>query len=93
MNSQGYAQARLVTPRSEERVDIDGCHCIVEEHADGFWLAKVKTLLLLALPGVLSISLFLIADSDCPGNGVIPVYPQNLLSRPALLTHTRLAFG
>jgi hypothetical protein len=41
---------------------------------------RAKTLLLLAVPLVVSISFFLIADIDSPRGGIIRVPPQNLMS-------------
>jgi uncharacterized membrane protein (Fun14 family) len=41
---------------------------------------KSRSVLLLVLPFVVSISFFLIADIDSPSGGVIRVNPQNLLN-------------
>lgn len=78
LNSQGYAQAA-----SRNRIPVAAwllllmisvfCNVLVGYGAHGR-----SRLLFLILPIALSISLFLIADIDCPYRGVIRVHPVNL---------------
>jgi hypothetical protein len=46
----------------------------------GYGALERSSFLSLVLPIALSISLFLIADIDSPGSGIIRVHPQNLES-------------
>jgi len=80
LNSQGYTQAAWWN-----RIPIGAwvllmmisifCNLLVGYSSQGR-----SGFLLLILPLTLSISLFLIADIDCPHAGVIRVQPQNLQS-------------
>jgi hypothetical protein len=45
-----------------------------------FRIGAAHYLLMLISPGVVAVALFLIADIDCPHNGVIRVAPENLLA-------------
>lgn len=85
LNSQGYTQAAWSNRVPEGAWILMAAIALWSNVLMGFGSRNVRTLLLLALPGVLSISFFLIADIDSPRNGVIRVYPQNLLSLRASL--------
>jgi cytochrome bd-type quinol oxidase subunit 1 len=85
LNSQGYAQAAW-----RNRIPVAAwlllviisifCNVLV-----GYGAYGRSPLLFLILPIALSISLFLIADIDCPYRGVIRVHPVNLESLAASL--------
>jgi hypothetical protein len=80
LNSQGYSQAAM-----RNRVPIEAwallviismfCNLMI-----GYGAEEKAAFVLLVLPVVLSISLFLIADIDSPGGGLIHIRPYNLES-------------
>jgi hypothetical protein len=80
LNSQGYAQAAW-----RNRIPVAAwallagigifCNVLI-----GFVAQQRSAFLLWILPIALAISLFLIADIDSPGHGMIRVHPQNLES-------------
>jgi hypothetical protein len=82
LNSQGYTQAawwnRIPPAAWALMVAIAICCNFVIGY--GARRAAAKSILLLAIPLVVSISFFLIADIDSPRGGVIRVRPQNLMS-------------
>jgi hypothetical protein len=80
LNSQGYAQAAWSNRVPAGAWMLMAAIALWSNMLMGFGSRNVRMFLLLALPGVLSISFFLIADIDSPRNGVIRVHPQNLLS-------------
>jgi hypothetical protein len=82
LNSQGYAQAA-----SWNRIPIGAWALLctiglVATAMVGFRFRgqSRRRTLALVIPTLISISLFLIADIDCPRGGVIRVAPQNLLA-------------
>jgi len=80
LNSQGYTQAawrNRIPVAAWSLVIAIGLFCNI---LVGYVAHGRSALLLWILPITLSISLFLIADIDSPGNGVIRVAPQNLQS-------------
>jgi hypothetical protein len=85
LNSQGYAQAAWSNRVPQGAWVLMAGIALWSSFLMGFGSGKVRTLFLLAVPGVLSLSFFLIADIDSPRNGVIRVHPQNLLSVSASL--------
>jgi hypothetical protein len=82
LNSQGYTQAagrnRIPIPAWCLMAVIAICCNLLIGY--GTRWVKGKTILLLVLPLVVSISFFLIADIDSLHGGVIRVSPQNLVS-------------
>ena len=82
LNSKGYTQAAWLN-----RIPIAawglmaaiaiGCNLLIGYGARG---GEARTMLLLVLPLVVSISFCLIADIDSPRGGVVRVRPQNLMS-------------
>jgi hypothetical protein len=88
LNSEGYTQAawwnRIPVAAWTLLITI-GIFCNV---LIGYVAQGRSGLLLLILPITLSISLFLIADIDTPGRGVIRVHPQNL-EHLAMSLHSR----
>jgi hypothetical protein len=88
LNSQGYTQAawwnRIPTAAWALMITIGlFCNLMVGYVADGR-----SALLLWVLPIALGVSLFLIADIDSPGFGVIRVNPRNLQSLATSLPQT-----
>jgi hypothetical protein len=83
LNSQGYAQAaawnRIPTSAWSLMVAIAVCGCFLVGFGVREKSGKGRPLLI-ALPLVVSIALFLIADIDSPRRGMIHVTPQNLIS-------------
>jgi len=80
LNSQGYTQAawwnRIPTAAWALMITISIiCNLLVGYGAHG-----KRAFMFLVLPLALSISLFLVAEIDSPGSGVIRVHPQNLES-------------
>ncbi len=78
LNSQGYTQAawwNRIPPAAWALLFSIGIFCNV---LIGYFAQDRSAFLLWILPIALAISLFLIADIDCPLRGVIRVYPQNL---------------
>jgi hypothetical protein len=87
LNSQGYTQAawwnRIPHAAWALMVLIAICCNLLVGY--GSRNTKVKGILLLIVPLVVSIAFLLIADLDSPRGGLIHVYPQNLLSLSASL--------
>jgi hypothetical protein len=82
LNSQGYTQAawwNRIPPAAWLLMMLIAVGCCV---AVGYGTAdfKAERVLLLAVPAIVAISFFFIADIDSPRSGVIRVIPQNLLS-------------
>jgi hypothetical protein len=82
LNSQGYTQAawwnRIPIPAWVLLVlTAIWCNLLIGYGARG---ANTKSVLLLVLPLIVSISFLLIADIDSPLGGLIHVAPQNLVS-------------
>jgi hypothetical protein len=90
LNSKGYTQAAWLN-----RIPIAAwglmaaiaicCNLLIGYGARG---GEARTMLLLVLPLVVSISFCLIADIDSPRGGIVRVRPQNLISLSQSL-HTR----
>jgi hypothetical protein len=82
LNSQGYAQAawwnRIPAPAWNLMVTIAICSCLLIGYR--MRRAGTKSVLLLVIPFVVSISFYLISDIDSPRGGIIRVHPQNLES-------------
>jgi hypothetical protein len=82
LNSQGYTQAawwnRIPPAAWGLMIVIAICCNLLIGYGSNH--PETKTLLVLILPIILSISLLLIADIDSPRNGIIRVRPQNLHS-------------
>jgi ABC-type uncharacterized transport system fused permease/ATPase subunit len=82
LNSQGYTQAawwnRIPTGAWALMLVIAICCNVLTGY--GAHRAKVGLIRKLALPLVLCITFFLIADIDNPRRGIIQVVPQNLMS-------------
>ena len=80
INAQGYAQAAVWNRIPTGSWALLYMLAIVAATMIGyrFHSAPPRPLLLMILPGVISIAFCLIADIDCPRGGVIPVAPQNL---------------
>jgi len=81
LNSRGYTQAAWIYRMPGEAwllmaVISIFCNLMI---GYGSRRARVKGILFLVLPLVVSISFFLIADIDSPRGGVIRVHPQNLM--------------
>lgn len=80
LNRQGYTQAawwnRIPTGAWTLMLALSICCCLLV----GYGAHQKKGLLFTALPFLLSIAFFLIADIDSPRRGVIRVRPQNLIS-------------
>ena len=82
LNSQGYTQAawwNRIPPAAWLLMSLiaGGCCVSVGYGARDF---RRERRLLLAVPFVVAVSFFFIADIDSPRSGVIRVVPQNLLS-------------
>jgi hypothetical protein len=82
INTQGYTQAawwnRIPTSAWVLMLAIAlCCHLLV---GYGTRNAKSQRIIRLAMPVLISVSMFLIADIDSPRNGVIRVHPENLTS-------------
>jgi hypothetical protein len=87
INSQGYAQAAMWN-RIPTGAWVLLCTIgIVATTLLGFRFNQQSQVYLLTLvtPTLIATSLFLIADIDCPRNGVIRVIPQNLMALQAIL--------
>jgi hypothetical protein len=82
LNSQGYTQAGWWNRIPEGAWLLMGAVAIFSNVLVGYnTLSAGKGIIrLLALPLVVSIALFLIADIDSPSRGIIRVRPQNLIS-------------
>jgi len=82
LNSEGYAQFAWGNRIPAEAWFLMGMIAIFGNLLIGYGVhrPRAKTLLLLAVPLVVSISFFLIADIDSPRGGIIRVPPQNLMS-------------
>jgi hypothetical protein len=82
LNSQGYTQAAWLNRIPVAAWALMGVVAIVCNAMIGYGgrRPRLRSLLLLILPLVVSISFFLIADIDSPRGGVIRVSPQNLLA-------------
>jgi hypothetical protein len=82
LNSQGYTQFAWGNRIPLEAWSLMGVIAIFGNLLIGYGTRRpdAKTILLLAVPVVVSISFFLIADIDSPRGGVIRVPPQNLMS-------------
>ena len=82
LNSQGYTQAawwnRIPAAAWALLLVVSCFGCLMIGY--GARAAQREAILLLVLPAIVSISLFLIADIDCPRGGLIRVVPQNLLA-------------
>jgi hypothetical protein len=82
LNSQGYTQAawwnRIPIAAWSLMVAIAICCNLLIGY--GARDAKAQPILHLALPLLVSISFFLIADIDSPHSGLIRVHPQNIIS-------------
>ncbi|HUI67914.1 MAG TPA: hypothetical protein VL087_06870 [Nitrospirota bacterium] len=82
LNSQGYTQAawwnRIPIAAWSLMVAIAICCNLLIGY--GARDAKAQPILHLALPLLVSISFFLIADIDSPHSGLIRLHPQNLIS-------------
>lgn len=82
INAQGYAQAAVWN-----RIPVSAwtlmlaiavcCHLLV---GYGTKVATSQRIIRLALPLVIAVSFFLIADIDSPRSGIIRVQPENLIS-------------
>ena len=87
LNSQGYTQAawwnRIPHAAWALMALIAICCNLLVGY--GSRSTKVRGILLLIVPLVVSIAFLLIADLDSPRGGLIHVYPQNLLSLSASL--------
>jgi len=87
LNSQGYAQAaswNRIPPGAWVLLCTIG---LVATIMIGFRFdaGSRQRMLMLILPTLVAVSLFLIADIDCPRGGIIRVLPQNLLAlKPTL---------
>ena len=87
LNSQGYAQAASWN-RIPSGAWVLVCTIgLVATIMIGFRFdaASRQRMLMVILPTLIAISLFLIADIDCPRGGVIRVLPQNLMALEATL--------
>lgn len=87
LNSQGYAQAaswNRIPPGAWVLLCTIG---LVASIMIGFRFETGSRLrvLMQILPALIAVSLFLIADIDCPRGGVIRVLPQNLMALEATL--------
>lgn len=82
LNSQGYTQAAWWNQIPREAWALMGVIAISGNMMVGLHLHRVRSkgVLLMVLPGIVSISFFLIADIDSPRGGLIHVRPQNLIS-------------
>ena len=81
LNSQGYAQAALWNriPFTAWALMLAIAICANLLFGCSAKETKVKPLLLLVLPLIVSIAFLLIADIESPRQGFIRVVPQNLL--------------
>lgn len=82
LNSQGYTQAawwNRIPPAAWMLMMLIAVGCCV---AVGYGVRnfRAERLLLLAVPAIVAISFFFIADIDSPRSGIIRVIPQNLHS-------------
>jgi hypothetical protein len=82
LNSQGYTQFAWDNRIPVEAWFLMGVIAVFGNLLIGYGVhrPRAKALLLLAVPLVVSISFFLIADIDSPRGGIIRVAPQNLMS-------------
>jgi hypothetical protein len=82
LNSQGYTQFAWNNRIPFAAWSLMGLIAIFSNLLIGYGarLARSKSILLLAVPLLISTSLFLIADIDSPRGGIIRVTPQNLMS-------------
>jgi hypothetical protein len=82
LNSQGYTQFAWGNRIPIEAWCLMGVIAIFGNLLIGYGTCRpgAKTLLLLVVPLVVSISFFLIADIDSPRGGIIRIAPQNLTS-------------
>lgn len=82
LNSQGYTQAawwNRIPPAAWLLMVLIAAACCVSVGYGSRGL-KAKRFLLLAVPLIVSVSFFFIADIDSPRSGIIRVIPQNLHS-------------
>ena len=87
LNSQGYAQAaswNRIPPGAWVLLCTIG---LVASVMIGFRFdtGSRQRVLMQILPALIAVSLFLIADIDCPRGGLIRVLPQNLMALEAVL--------
>lgn len=80
LNSQGYTQAAWWNRIPEAAWGLMFVIAIFANVLLGFGERRMRPMLLVILPLLISISFFLIADIDSPRRGVIRVRPQNLES-------------
>jgi hypothetical protein len=82
LNTQGYTQAavwnRIPASAWALMMAIAVCSHLLVGY--GTSIEKSQRVLRLALPLVIAVSLFLIADLDSPRSGIIRVQPENLIS-------------
>lgn len=80
LNSQGYTQAAWWNRIPAAACGLMGLVAIFSNLMLGYSKRRRHHGVLLALPMIVSVSLFLIADLDSPRGGVIRVLPQNLIA-------------
>jgi hypothetical protein len=80
LNSQGYSQAAWWNRIPLAAWTMMGLIALACNFLVGYGERRGAAPVLLALPLIISIPLFLIADIDSPRGGIIRVLPQNLLS-------------
>jgi len=78
IDNQGYAQAAWLNRIPRAAWILLVLIAICGTFLVGFSSRKHRKILFIVLPGTIALSLFLIADIDCPRHGVIPVRPDNL---------------
>jgi hypothetical protein len=80
LNSQGYTQAAWWNRIPGQAWGLMGLMAICANIQAGYRIRTKNRYLLLALPVILSIAFFLIADIDSPRRGIVRVRPVNLVS-------------
>ena len=81
LNSEGYAKAAWLKRIPFEAWFLLGIVSLSGTFMVGLYLRHARTsrYLLLALPAIVSLSLFLIADMNTPRGGLIHIVPRNLI--------------
>jgi hypothetical protein len=90
LNSQGYTQAAWWNRIPVTAWGLMGLMAISCNLLVGYGDHRARALILSILPGIVSISFFLIADIDSPRGGVINVLPQNLIATSQFMKSQRL---
>lgn len=80
INSQGFTQAAWRNRLPSEAWSLMFIVAVLANLLMGFGANRPRKLHLCVLPLMISVSLFLIADVDSPGLGLVKIVPENLVS-------------